>query len=322
MRSFLKMTRHLLGVVFSGFLLTPVHADLRPLTIGIIIPMEHQALRDLVGGYQETLTHAYSAPITFIVENAQGDMNLQKALIQQLHQRKVDLVVPVGTSVTQMTAKEIHDIPIISLAALYSEEERKAQVGENLSGVVDELPLDLPLKFILEAYPGTKKIALVHSATDKPSKEAREIAEHAKAYGVEVYPVMIHTMADLYTIAPSIPQDCQGILVTKDHPVVSGITVLAKLARKTGRFLMTMDEGSVKAGAQFALGVKEADIGKLGAELTLKFLKGTPLKDLPLQALTQGEVYINKAALPDPEAVVKAAQKMGYRVVMGEGHAG
>ena len=50
--------------------------------------------------------------------------------------------------------------------------------------------------------------------------------------------------------------------------------------------LVSSDEGSVKGGAAFALGVSERKIGEAGGKLVAEILSGTPVADLPYAILT------------------------------------
>src|SRR5689334_1669417 len=69
--------------------------------VGVIVPMEHQALNDIVSGLREGLKS--DKPITLRVMNAQGDPNIQRSIIQQLVQDDCDVLVPIGTGASQMT---------------------------------------------------------------------------------------------------------------------------------------------------------------------------------------------------------------------------
>ena len=49
------------------------------------------------------------------------------------------MIVPVGTSTTQMTLSLVKEQPIVSLAALYSETERQERSFKNHTGILDEI---------------------------------------------------------------------------------------------------------------------------------------------------------------------------------------
>ena len=282
----------------------------KPLTVGIILPLQHQALTDIAAGYQDKLRAHYPGEITFLVENALGDLNIQRAIIDKMKTSNVDIVVPIATQTTQMTAKHITDRPIISLAANYTEQERMTRPALNLTGVADEFPADTALSLIKEAYPGAKNITLILSASDRMVKQAAELEEKAKSQGLTVTPLMIQALPDLYAIGQSLPQATDLVFILKDNLVASGITVLTQLCAKAGLPLLTSDEGTVKAAAPVGLGISEYAVGEKGADLTLAVLKGTPIRDLKVQSFTTPTLYVRDIKNP----CVGAAKKLGLPV--------
>ncbi|MBS0656083.1 MAG: hypothetical protein JSR46_09915, partial [Verrucomicrobia bacterium] len=63
--------------------------------IGLIVPVQHAALVDIEEGFKEELKALPQvAPYEIKVMNAQGDNQLQLALIQDLVQKGCDIFVP------------------------------------------------------------------------------------------------------------------------------------------------------------------------------------------------------------------------------------
>src|SRR5438045_1796262 len=93
--------------------------------IGIIEPLEHTAIDEIVKGFTETVQQQSAKPVTFKIENAQNDANLQRAIIQRMQDAHYTLIVPIGVGTTQMTLAMIHDQPVVSLASSLTEADRK-----------------------------------------------------------------------------------------------------------------------------------------------------------------------------------------------------
>ena len=72
--------------------------------IGIILPLENKSLDEIVAGFTETVRHESPIPVKFKVANAQGDLNIQRAIIQQMKTENYDVIVPIGDS--KLDAKE------------------------------------------------------------------------------------------------------------------------------------------------------------------------------------------------------------------------
>lgn len=304
--------------------------------IGIVLPMDHAALREIVSGFQETLKELSEYPLEFKIQNAQGDMNVQRGIIQQFVNQKVDLVVPVTTISAQMALTLVKDQPMVSLAArinLADYQTKPSQAKDKtggsvvnastnqprITGVVDEFGPERPLDLVIQVIPGVKKITLVHSNSEKIFPEIEALVKHAESKNIKVQKLMIQNLADLYTTSQLIDSDSQLICMLKDSLVASGIKTLIQQGRKKQIPVITMDEGTVGEGATFALGVKERMVGEQGARLANQILQGVDIRTLPIETLEKLSVFYNEEACLqqgiDLDALKKAAEQHGYELV-------
>ena len=79
-----------------------VSSEDKSMRIGVVLPIEHQALNDIVAGFSETMKDYYGKKVIIKVKNALGDINIQKSIIEQFLAQKVDILVPVTTNTTLM----------------------------------------------------------------------------------------------------------------------------------------------------------------------------------------------------------------------------
>ncbi|HBY55502.1 MAG TPA: hypothetical protein DEG23_01620 [Coxiellaceae bacterium] len=282
--------------------------------IGIIMPIEHKALLEISEGFQETLKVLYSGPIKFKVGNAQGDINLQRAIISQMHDANYDLVVPIATSVVQMTTAMISNQSILGLAADVTEKK------DNLAVVNDEIDKEKIIAFIHKVYPKLKNISLVYSSSDKIFPEAAQVETACKHRHIKLHSLMIQNLSDLYSASQAIPQDTEAVFILKDSLVASGINTLVQLTKKRKIPLITSDDGTVQQGASFAVGVSEKDIGIEGAKLAAQILQGVSPGKLSMVKLTKPTIFINLSALKyldqDLAPIKSAAKAFHYPLVI------
>ena len=287
------------------------------LQIHFVMPIEHQALRDIIAGFQEALARDVTTPIHYTVHNAQGDANLQRSILQSLMREKTDLIVPISTTTTQMSLKIIKDKPLLSLAAMYTEADRKAH---QLTGVLDEISMLQFATFVAHVTPSKGMIVLVHSADDRRVTDAQEMEALLKSKGFSVKRLMIQTLNDLYTLSQSLPATATALLIFKDNLVASGITVLKKATEEKKMLLITADEGTVKSGAPLGFGVTEKDIGREGAKLAAQILKGTSPAAIPIQHLRDLKVFVNSKFVQQNPAFQDLLEKVcttnGYELVV------
>ena len=288
-----------------------------PIRVGVLVPMQHQAMDEIVAGFRNTLQQNYHGKITFLIKNAQGDANLQRSILQQFKQQQVDLYVPIATQPTQMTLAMVRHKPIVGIAAEYTEAQRNHRVPCNITVVDDEIAVATQLQFMCKALPNLKQITLVHSPSDKIMPEVVDCIKYAKKHGFKVQDLMVQQLSDLYMVSKQISTDSQAIFILKDSMIASGIRTLVKQAERSHIPVISSDDGSVQQGAAFAVGVKEYQIGVEGAKLVTKILEGTKISEVPIKKLNKFLVFINpKAAARQGLNVIKikqTAQKEGYQ---------
>jgi len=266
-------------------------------TIGILIPIEHVALQEIIDGFQKKIKEHFKRPVIFNVQSAQGDIKLQRSIIELFIGQQVDMIVPVGTSTTQMTLSLVKEQPIVSLAALYSETERQERSFKNHTGILDEIGGRKKLDFIKEVFPMVNKVTLIfHGGNEKTFHEIEELSHYGKQVGITIQPLMIQNLIDLQAAANNITKDTQAILILKDSLIASGIRTLVSTAKKHHIPLITGDEGTVLEGATLGLGVRERKIGEEGALLAIKVLEGQAIAELPIQAMQEISIFYNTTA--------------------------
>lgn len=227
--------------------------------IGVVVPLQHESLDLIINGLTDELGKRCPES-KVIVKNAQGDLVLQSTLIKQLSKMKgIDYVVTVGTVASQ-TGTNISKKPILALAA-----DKEALDLSKAHVVSEELPGNVIASFLKESIPGLKKITVIHSMNDKVFKELGDIESSLSK--VHMQRLSVNNISDIYRVVSRIDPDSGAVLVLKDHSVVSAISLIKKAASKKNIPLVALDEGSVNAGADFAVGVQEYDIGVAGARL-------------------------------------------------------
>jgi len=289
----------------------------KPYVVGVILPMEHEALNQITQGIKEELEQQMGKSVALKIKNAQGDPNIQRAIIEQLVRDECNLLVPVGTSASQMTLSLAPDQKILCLAADSTLLQANRQI--EATALSDELCAADSLAFLHETFPNIQKITLLYSASEKVAKEIPLVCEGARKCNIKVQKLMVQNMGELYTISRAIASDSQAIFILKDHLIVSGIQTIAQQAAALQIPLMSSDEGSVIAGAGFAIGVKEASIGRQGALIAKAILEGESPKEIVPQTMSGPfPLFVNRAACEkqgiDPQIFCSQAESLGFTI--------
>ena len=310
----------LLVTLMGASALTAAADTAKAVTVGIVAPVQIDAMTQITDGFKSTLSKLYPGKITYIVLNSQGDSNLQRSMFMQLKAKQVNLVVPIGTMATQMAMSVNQAQPIVALAAEMKDADRAKMKKQNMTNVLDEVSVAKQLEFIHAAMPQLHHLTLVYSTDDHIFPQAKEAAMVGKKMGISIQPIMMQEMPDLYALSKHIDKNSQAIFILKDGKIVAGISTLIQQAQKRGIPVIASDDGSVSSGAAFAVGVSEEQIGIDGAQLAAQVLNGAAPKNIPIKIMSDYSLFINPPAAKqqhlDVTALEAAAKKFGYPVVV------
>lgn len=298
--------------------ITMAATPVKPITIGILVPIELPAMKQIVSGFETTITKESKVPVIFLVKNAQGDINIQRSILQEFNTNAIAMVAPIGTDAAQMTMAIIRNKPIIGIAADNLKEQAKKANNANVTGVNSHVSPAKRLAFIHDALPTLKKLTLVYSADDRIFSQVQQIEQAAQKNHIQIQKLMVSQLSDLYTLSKNIALNSQAIFILKDELIVSGINTLAQQAQQKKIPVIASDDGSVAKGAAFALGVSEYQTGVDAAKIALQIIHGKNAGEIPVHMMTHYFVFINTAAAKaqnvDTAVITAAAKKAGYEV--------
>ncbi|MES2214940.1 MAG: ABC transporter substrate binding protein [Pseudomonadota bacterium] len=248
-------------------------------TIAILVPLEHEAMNQIVSGIRESLPSS----VKVLTQNAHADPNMQLALIKQMNDQDIDIVMPIGSSSCQMTLAHRPNKITICVAAIME------QATTFATGINDEIPISISLAKL----PKLKRIAVIYSASEKIAPEIEHLQEYAKEHNIHLHLAMVQSMIDLPSAAKTSPKDIEAFLILKDHIVVSGASIVAAEAAKRQIPLIASDESSVMNGATIAIGAKEKDIGLEAGKMAGQILEGAPVQEVPYRNIEAMTLFVN-----------------------------
>ena len=267
--------------------------------IAIIMPMSHKAMDDIVDGFEEQLENNINEQYKLIIYNAQGDPNLMRTIFQQISSNHYDMVVPIGTNATQLAIKMLKkDKKIISIAAELSEYDKAENA--NLINVEDNVPMEQFVEFIQTIISKPKYLTLINSNDARIFNQSKLIKTLLKDIGCNLQVISIQNMPEIFSALQTVNEKSQAILVLKDHLVVSAMPSIVNVAQKRGIPIIASDEGSVKSGADVALGVKERQLGVVGAKIVMSLIDNKGKKNYKINNKANLIIFRNNILLPNP----------------------
>src|SRR5260221_914907 len=130
--------------------------------IGVIVPMQHTAMEEIVKGLKETLEPHLSKGDEIIVKNANGDQTLQHQIIKQMLNSGVDYFLPIGTSTSLMTLSIVKSKPVICIAAMINPETFKKVSMGRVGVISDEIEVTHLLTFLKKHMPEVGNVGLIY----------------------------------------------------------------------------------------------------------------------------------------------------------------
>ncbi|MCC8370399.1 MAG: ABC transporter substrate-binding protein [Rickettsia endosymbiont of Stiretrus anchorago] len=277
--SSLNLFLRVFSLLFSLFFTLSIYATQK--NVVVIVPLEHAAMTQIVAGIEESLK-AIDAKI--IVKNAHADPNILLAIIKQIKDQDIDVIIPIGTSGCQTVISHIPNKPIVCAAAKIDNKNLPLVTGVN-----DEIKIT----DIINKLSFLQNITLIYSSSEKVISEVEEMESYAKKNNISLNLKMVQNLNDLPVAVKNAPENTQCFVILKDHLIVSGINILKQEAFKRNIPIIASDEGSVISGATIAVGVQEKDIGFKAGNQAKQILESIAPKDIPFQNMDELTLFVN-----------------------------
>lgn len=289
-------------------------------TVGIVVPLEHPAMNDIVQGFKAELKRQYPHAVNVVVKNAQHDLTMQRMIISQMNGNDTTIIEPIGVDAFEMALANAKKKLVLGIAAEMTDQQRLAIKPVHATSVLDEVNPDLQLAFAKQLLPDLTVITLVHSADDKTLQEVKSVKQVAASLNIHVQDLTVATAPDMMTVSQHLDKRSQAVFVLKDSFIVSQMPALVKQVSARKIPVIASDDGSVELGAAIAIGVKESDIGVAAADMTAAILNGRPIAEFPVKTLTDYRVFVNTDTLSAQGLTLKGVQSVAasyyYPVIM------
>jgi len=301
-------------------------SNMKTVKIAINQFIEHPNLDQVIEGFKATLIswgNSNNIKITYDIKNASKDIKTMLSIVQNNNRGNSDLILTLTTPSAQVTAKGIKGKPIIFAAitdpihaglvkSLESPHER------NITGVTDSAPYEQQFKLFKKVFPDSKTIGVLHNPGEANSEASLKIIRRiAKENAFKIKEVPVSNINDVVLATKSLISDIDLLYLPADNTVVSSIVAIAKIAKAKKVPLLASDEGSVKDGALFTLGVNYYSSGVEAAKKAILILEGTNASAIHVTKSESVRLIVNsksfeKYGIPIPESFNKYIDNIVY----------
>lgn len=288
--------------------------------IGIVQIVEHTSLNQIRESFMAEMTALGYGEDKAVIEyaNASGDQSNLNSICQKFAGDRKDLIIAIATPSAQSAAAAAPNIPLIFSAVTDPVAAKlvtnPAAPEGNISGTSDAIPVDQVFSLMKQLTPDVKTIGMVYNLGEVNSVSVIEQAkQYCDANGLKYVEATVTNSSEVQQAAQSLVGKCEAFYTPIDNTVASAMAAYAEVARQaklpiyTGADSMVIDGGFATVGIDYTL------LGKQTAQMAIKALEGTPMKDLPVETLSNFSTILNKTTaemigVTIPETLASTAQ--------------
>ena len=233
---------------------------------------------------------------------AEGRLDRMPALVNELVQQKVDLIVAVNNVVIRAAKQATKTIPIVMVtsvdpvAAGYV--KSFAHPGGNITGLAN-LGRDLSAKrveLLKEVLPRMTRVAIVWDAGGPgPAIAFKEYEAAARAFKLERLSLEVRgpnpDFAGAFQAANA--ARAEALIVVRNPLMAQHAKQVFELAIKSRLASMTEEGRYVKTGGLISYGANAADLYRRAAGYVVEILKGAKPGDLQVRLPEKFEIFVN-----------------------------
>jgi putative ABC transport system substrate-binding protein len=244
---------------------------------------------------------------------AEGRLDRMPALVNELVQQKVDVIVAANNVGIRAAKEATKTIPIVMISSLdpvaAGYVESFARPGGNVTGLA-WLNRDISAKrveFLKDLLPKMSRLGILWDANAPgPAIAFKEYTASAQAFKVELRSLEVHgPNPDFHGAFQAAKTAHVNALIVVANPLVGQhAKEIFDLATKSRLASMAEDGRYVDAGGLISYGANLADLYRRAAEYVVEILKGGKPAELPVRLASRFEVFIN----------LKTAQQIGVAI--------
>ncbi|KQL17732.1 ABC transporter substrate-binding protein [Cytobacillus solani] len=295
--------------------------------IGITQLVEHPSLDAAREGFIAALKDAgyeEGKNLKLDYQNAQGDMNNNMTIAQNLVTDDNDLILAIATASAQAAVQSTKEIPILFTAITdpvgAELVESFEKPGGNVTGTSDTHPdaIKNTMNTIKRFFPDAKKVGMIYNSGEPNSVVNVENAKKAlKELGLEAVETTISASSEVKQAAESLVGRADVFYIPKDNTVVSALESVITVANEKDIPTFVGESDSVKRGTFASYGFEYHDLGYTTGKMAVEILEGKKPSEIPVGFPESLELVINKAAA-EQEGITLTEEMLKDAKIVGE----
>lgn len=266
--------------------------------VAIIQVIEHPALDATRQGILDTLKNK---GISVKFQSAQGNSALATQIAQQFVGTKPDVMVGIGTLVTQalISADQHQQIPIVFSSVTDPKGSKIVNNLEHPEGVVTGVSnfVDPTQQFALfkKILPKLTKLGIIYNPGEANSVSLNDTMQSvALQQGLTLVFASANTTADVIQATQQLlSKGIDAIFINNDSTALAAFDSIVKISTPSKIPVFCSDTDMIAHGALAALGPNQYEIGKQTGTMILQILEGKTPAEIPVAFPDKTEVFSN-----------------------------
>jgi putative ABC transport system substrate-binding protein len=269
--------------------------------VGIIQLADNGAFTDMREGFIKKMRDLGYAEdkMVFDYKNANGDTATLNSICQTMVDEKKNFIVTIGTPASQAIVNMDSGIPVFFIsvgnpvgAGIITD---MSKPDKNATGTSNAIPVSEMFKLADKLTPGCKTYGLIYNTGEVNSVTT---IEKAKAYmkdnGLNFKEAVVTASSEVQQAAQSLVGDVDAFFIPNDSMVQSAMPQVAEVAKDAKKPVYGSSAVMVASGAFATISIDDVTIGGMTADMADKYMKGTPIKEIPAITVSDVITVINK----------------------------
>lgn len=287
-------------------------------TIGICQLIPHVALDAATKGFKDAIVAELGAEnVEFIESNANGEATVCTTIVNDLVNKKVDLILGNATAALQAAVNGTSDIPVLGtsitdyMTALQLD-SFNGTIGGNVSGTTDLAPLDKQADMILELYPETKKVGLLYCASEPNSEyQVSVVKEYLEGKDIECQKFGYTDATEMGSVSAAAAAWADVLYVPTDNLAANSPDVIDGAIGDTP--LIAGESGICSGCGVATLSIDYYELGQITGKMAVKILKGEKnISEMPIESAVNFTKMYNAEKCEQLGIDTDALEALGY----------
>ncbi len=292
----------ILSLLLALVLVLPAYAQELPL-VGILQYVQHPALDAAREGFIQGLKEegfVDGETVRLDYQNGQGSQDINASIADSFIASKADLMLGIATPSVQALAGKTETIPILGTAVTDYVAAKLVKSNEapgfNVSGTTDMNPVADQIQMAKRLVPDAKTLGLLYTSSEVNSQLQAGLArQEAEKLGLKVVEVTVNNSNDVQQAAISVLTQCDVLYVPTDNIIASSISLVAEEALSRKIPIACGEEGVVRGGGTFTLGISYFNLGVQTGKMAAQLLRGeVKVSEMPIQRQSEFTYLVNK----------------------------